>query len=108
MKVIIGISVRNIHSSCIETIRDKPDGCGECYNLKTRINLNQIHFLSHSKHHVSVMKTSRSVLLREIIHVACGCRVEHANTFRVCNEACFGATSGGKHNYLESLNNNIL
>jgi hypothetical protein len=54
------------------------------------------------------MKTSRSVLLREIIHVACGCRVEHANTFRVYNEACFGATSGGKYNDLESVNNNIF
>ena len=68
--MIIILSERNVHSSYTVSKRDEPDGCGDCYNLKTKIKLNWIHFLSGSKHHVSVTKTSQAVLHREVMCIA--------------------------------------
>ena len=68
--MIIILSVRNIHGSYTVSKRDEPDGCGDCYNLKTKIKLNWIHFLSGSKHHVYITKTSQAVLHREVMCLA--------------------------------------
>jgi hypothetical protein len=60
-------------------------GRGDFYDLKTKINLNWIHFLPETKHDVSIMNTSRPVLHWDIMYVAYECLQKYISTLRAQN-----------------------
>ena len=84
--MIVILSVRNIHSGYTVSKRDELDGCGDYYNLKTKVKLNWIHFLSGSKHYVSFTKASQAVLHREVtciaVAVLCDTQIQPMRTVR--------------------------